>query len=200
MSGDKKYILDLVESKKYTGTFVEIGTWTGDFAEALLKSTQCKTLVCVDPYKFFNDFSYRDSMNLKLHADAEKRFVSAKTRLEKVGNRRVQMLRKLSMDAVPDFEDASLDFVYIDGNHEYKYALEDILAWYPKIKPGGILAGDDIWSTRLEEYENNNMLVKFGGAEFSWGVFGVYPAVLEAERVLGIQITIQGTQFYSVKT
>jgi len=199
MSADKVYILDLVKEKQYRGTFVEIGTWTGDFAEALLKSTQCTTLVCVDPYKFFNDFSYRDSMNLKLHSNAENRFQTAKRRLETIGKNRIQMLRKVSMDAIHDISDNSLDFVYIDGNHEYKYALEDILAWYPKVKAGGILAGDDVWSTRLEDYTDNNMLIKFGSDESSWGVFGVYPAVLEAERILRIQITIQGTQFYYVK-
>jgi len=199
MLGDKTHILELLREKKYTGTFVEVGTWTGDFAEALLKTTQCQTLVCVDPYKFFDDFSYQDSMNLKLHSDAEKRFETAKARLESVGQTRVKMARALSMDAVQTFQDESLDFVYIDGNHEYKYALEDILAWYPKLKPGGLLAGDDIWSTRLEDYEQNNMLIKFGTGEF-WGVFGVYPAVLEAERILGIHCTIKGTQFYYVKT
>lgn len=200
MSGDKGYILKLLQDKHYTGTFVEIGTWTGDFAEALLKGTQCQRLVCVDPYKFFNDFSYRDSMNIKLHSDAENRFQAAKKRLETAGRTRVQMSRKLSMEAVQEFQDESVDFVYIDGNHEYKYALEDILAWYPKVKPGGILAGDDIWSTHLEEYTEKNMMVKFGEDQSSWGVFGVYPAVLEAERVLGIKISIHGTQFYYVKT
>jgi hypothetical protein len=200
MSGDKAYILDLVKAKQYTGTFVEVGTWTGDFSEALLKSTQCQRLVCVDPYKFFSDFSYRDAMNLKLHAGAEKRFEAARQRLEKAGNHRVQMLRKLSMDAIHEFQDASLDFVYIDGNHEYKYALEDILAWYSKLKSGGMIAGDDVWSTRLEDYQQNNMLIKFGSDESAWGVFGVYPAVLEAERVLGVKFSIQGTQFYYVKT
>lgn len=201
MSGDKEYILNLIKEKKYTGTFVEVGTWTGDFAEALLKHTECKKLFCVDPYIFFNDFSYRDSMNLKLHSDADKRYQAAKRRLEGVaGPGRVEILRKTSMEAVHNFQDESLDFVYIDANHEYKYALEDILAWYRKIRSGGLLAGDDVFSTRIEDYNNNNnMLITFDKDSSTWGVFGVYPAVLEAQRQLGISFTIQGTQFYYVK-
>ncbi len=198
MSGNKEHILNLLKEKNYTGTFVEVGTWTGDFAEALLKHTECKKLVCVDPYIFFNDFSYRDSINLKLHSDAEKYYQEAKGRLELVsGADRVEILRKTSMEAVHHFQEESLDFVYIDANHEYKYALEDILAWYPKIRSGGLLAGDDVFSTHIEDYNNNNnMLITFDKDSSTWGVFGVYPAVLEAQRKLGISFTIKGTQFY----
>ena len=44
------------------------------------------------------------------------------------------------------------------------------------------------------------MLIKFGNNSETWGIFGVYPALLEAERILGIQFVIQGTQFYYIKT
>jgi glycosyltransferase involved in cell wall biosynthesis len=47
------------------------------------------------------------------------------------------------MQAVTDFADESLDFVYIDGNHQLKYVVEDIVEWTKKIKKGGIIAGHD---------------------------------------------------------
>ncbi len=40
-------------------------------------------------------------------------------------------------------EDRSVDFVMIDGSHDYDRVLEDIAAWLPKVRPGGILGGDD---------------------------------------------------------
>ena len=196
----KECILKILQDKKYTGIFVEIGTWTGQFAETLLNNTHCTRLFCVDPYKHFDDLSYPDYINTQLQTGGDTYFYKTKSHLEEQFGSRVTLVRKSSMEAVNDFQESSLDFVYIDGNHEYSHVLEDILAWFPKIKSGGILAGDDIYSRNIQEYTNNNMLIHFGGDEPSWGVFGVYPAVLEAQRLLGIQFTIQGTQFYYVKS
>ncbi len=41
------------------------------------------------------------------------------------------------------FADASLDFVFIDGDHSYPAVCADIDAWLPKIKPGGWIGGHD---------------------------------------------------------
>jgi cephalosporin hydroxylase len=45
---------------------------------------------------------------------------------------------------VKEFKDASLDFVYLDGDHQTDAVVADIDAWKPKIRKGGILAGHDI--------------------------------------------------------
>ena len=39
--------------------------------------------------------------------------------------------------------DGSLDFVYIDGDHTLKGTNTDLAAWWPKLRPGGWLCGDD---------------------------------------------------------
>lgn len=42
-----------------------------------------------------------------------------------------------------EYEDESLDFVFIDGDHNYDGCKKDIVNWYPKVKKGGIIAGHD---------------------------------------------------------
>lgn len=39
--------------------------------------------------------------------------------------------------------ESSVDFVFIDADHRYEGVLRDIKAWWPTIKPGGVLAGHD---------------------------------------------------------
>lgn len=48
-----------------------------------------------------------------------------------------------SREAAENYNDASLDFVYIDAGHDYDSVHADISAWLRKIRPGGTLAGDD---------------------------------------------------------
>jgi len=47
------------------------------------------------------------------------------------------------MEAVEDFKDESLDFVYIDGHHGFRYVAEDLCEWTQKVKKGGIVSGHD---------------------------------------------------------
>ena len=54
-----------------------------------------------------------------------------------------------SLDAVKLVVDGSLDFVYLDGSHEYGDVRDDIVAWYPKVKLGGVFGGHDFKTGRM---------------------------------------------------
>ena len=41
------------------------------------------------------------------------------------------------------FEEASIDYIMVDGAHEYEPVMDDILNWWPKLKPDGVMFGDD---------------------------------------------------------
>lgn len=60
---------------------------------------------------------------------------------------RLHVVRKESVAAAKDFEDGSLAMVMIDDAHSYEGCLESIRAWAPKLRQGGILAGDDYHET-----------------------------------------------------
>jgi hypothetical protein len=55
----------------------------------------------------------------------------------------VRILRLDSVAAARAFDDASIDFCFIDGDHWYDPVRRDVLTWLPKMKPGGIIAGHD---------------------------------------------------------
>jgi len=56
---------------------------------------------------------------------------------------RVVVIRDLSTRAASLIQDQSLDFVYLDAGHNYDSVIADLEAWRPKVKPGGLLCGDD---------------------------------------------------------
>jgi len=48
-----------------------------------------------------------------------------------------------SVKAARCFDDGELDFVFIDADHSYQATKSDITAWWPKLRPGGLLIGHD---------------------------------------------------------
>lgn len=121
-------------AKLFTGFGAEIGTEQGAYAEIIAK--YAKKLYCVDAWKPYR--GYRDHTR---EGKLERFFETTVARLSKCPN--VWIVRKFSMDAVKDFQDEQLDFVYIDANHSYDSVIEDITQWSKKIKKGGIISGHD---------------------------------------------------------
>lgn len=54
-----------------------------------------------------------------------------------------QIIRSTSQDALKYFEDESLDFIYIDGDHSFRFFAEDIVEWSKKVRKKGIVSGHD---------------------------------------------------------
>ena len=53
------------------------------------------------------------------------------------------MLRNWTADAAALVADGSLDFVYVDASHDYRNARADLMDWWPKLRVGGLFAGND---------------------------------------------------------
>ena len=49
----------------------------------------------------------------------------------------------LTSVAAANVETASLDFVFVDADHSYEGAKQDILRWFPKLREGGVMLGHD---------------------------------------------------------
>ena len=182
-----------------SGVFVEVGTWEGDFSYELLRNTLAEKVYCVDPYKHFDDDSYPDGMNALTQSQFDAKYETVRRRFQPFGDR-VEFLRMNSTSAATRFPDESIDFVYIDGNHDSKFVYEDICAWYPKVKKGGYLCGDDVYSTNLSEHDANGNVLRVwsrdsAGKPSCWGHYGSYTAALKAKERFRFDFTIDQTQF-----
>lgn len=109
---------------------VEIGVNKGEYGIVLCKAGL--KMYGVDPWENYRGYK-REGGYLSRHSEA----------LENLKGYDYTTIQKYSMDALSDFEDESLDFVYIDGNHTLPYVCMDIFGWERKVRKGGIIAGHD---------------------------------------------------------
>lgn len=123
-------------------TGAEIGTHRGDFAAILLERWP-GTLYCVDPWSVPPGYEPQVGTLWGGAATREDDFTAARARLSIYRNR-VRYIRDVSESAAKRFEDASLDFVYIDGDHRREMVALDIETWWPKVSKGGAISGHDI--------------------------------------------------------
>lgn len=86
------------------------------------------------------------------------------------------MIEKISSEAVKRFRE-KVDFVYIDGNHKYKYVKKDLENYYPLVKKGGVFGGHD-----------------FGNLEFQ----GVAQAVMEFCVKHNLKINVCDTDWFCI--
>ena len=112
----------------------EIGVDKGHFSEKFCQVGL--TLYAIDPWRIYKDFRAARGQRR-----FDKQYEEAKSYL--AGYPNCIVIRKTSMEAVADFADGSLDFVYIDANHEFRYIAEDLVEWTKKVRRGGIVAGHD---------------------------------------------------------
>jgi predicted O-methyltransferase YrrM len=114
----------------------ELGVWAGGYSEVLCRRMPGLELYCVDPWAPYA--AYRERKNDA--AGIALAYAEAQRRLQPFA---VTFLRMPSRDAAAAVPDASLDFVYIDANHERAYVEEDLATWTGKVRPGGVMAGHD---------------------------------------------------------
>jgi hypothetical protein len=169
------------------GTAVEIGTFKGDFAEYFLRESPNSYLFCVDPYKRFEEGIYKDNINSHSQEQYDALYEQTRKRLQTAAPGRFQLKRLLSVEAAQDFPDSSVNFLYIDGNHDYKHVMEDLVTWLPKIAKGGVIVGDDVTDHDDSQRDaNGDIRVEAGG--LFYGYYGVKKAVTDFCNSRGLTV------------
>lgn len=110
----------------------EVGVYTGYYSRTLLDNIPGLELLCVDSW---TAGTWR-----------ERAYPVAKEVLTRYPG--ATLLRLPSVEAAKTVQDGSLDFVFIDADHSYKSVKEDLRAWSPKVRKGGIVSGHDYMEGR----------------------------------------------------
>jgi len=155
----------------------EIGVWQGDLSRAILKHKPSE-LHLIDPWASQDVIKRCYSINQAAMDQIYKRVLNIFSKLNEV-----TVHRKFSTDV--DFPEQYFDWVYIDGDHSYNAAKKDLEFYYPLMKKGGHLCGDDygLWEDRPK--------TGFG----SDGGGGPKPAVDEFVKEYNLKLELKDNQF-----
>lgn len=113
----------------------EVGVYKGSFTEKLCRAGL--KMYAIDPWMAYQGAGRTQTEQNRqnfLFGHAQRTLAPYKT---------CEIIRSTSMDALKYFEDNSLDFVYLDGDHSFKHIAADLVEWTKKVKPGGIVSGHD---------------------------------------------------------
>jgi len=123
-------------------TGVEIGVYKAKYTEKLCESGL--KIYAVDPWGIFTEYP-RDDDTVFINRQ-QFLYEHALRVLNPFNN--CTVIRKTSMEVVKEFDVGSIDFVYIDGDHRFRYIAEDIYEWSKIVRTGGIVSGHDYFDSR----------------------------------------------------
>ena len=119
-------VISELVSKENIG--IELGVAEGGFAKRMISSGKFRKFFGVDQYGDIHDT--REYLNALKSLDFT--------------NENYFLIRCDFSSALDLFEDNFFDFIYVDGfAHTGEEGGKTLIDWYPKLKTGGILAGDD---------------------------------------------------------
>jgi hypothetical protein len=137
---------EMVKRANFISHFVEVGAFKGkSTAYMAVEIANCKKAIRFDVVD-----TWQGSLEHQKGEFSEDSSVVANHLFEDFSRNTssvadfIRPVRMTSLEASRLYPDKSLDFVFIDASHDYDNVKADILAWKPKIKPGGYLGGHDL--------------------------------------------------------
>jgi len=125
------------------GVGAEVGVWRGEFSRRLLETARPEKLYLIDPWEFQAEFGDCWYGGLRAKSQADMDAIHDEVR-DAFGSRPdVVIARGYSVDVLGGYPDGRFDWIYIDGNHYYDPVLADLRLARAKVRPGGLITGDD---------------------------------------------------------
>lgn len=130
----------VLNSRGLLGIGVEVGVHRGEFSECILERWRGRRLISVDAWSA--ELDPAGGAILGGQAGYDELLREARERLARFGERS-EILRLPSVEAAELVPTGSLDFVYVDAAHDLESVRADLEAWFPQLRPGGLLCGHD---------------------------------------------------------
>jgi hypothetical protein len=137
----REYLPEFLVSQGYkVGAEIGVykGAFTGRFLHAGLK------MYAIDPW---TPFTGQGRSQQKREVQEEIYDIACRSLKPYTDTGQCQIIRKTSMEALTGFKPGALDFVYIDGNHEFPNVAQDLYEWNKIVRPGGVMSGHDYFNT-----------------------------------------------------
>ena len=135
---NEKELVWLAANAMMYDKIVEVGCWMGRSTRALADNTD-GTVWAVDHW--LGSSEHQILLQDKTPDYLFEMF--CKNLAEHIHSGRVRPVRLPSVQAALYLEPIKFDMVFIDGSHDYESVVEDIKAWKPMVRSGGIICGHD---------------------------------------------------------
>jgi len=133
-------IINVNDYKDKSINYLEIGTYYGAnllYCGKTYGLHKDSKLYCIDPWEDYNDYSEYKNEQPQIYEG----FIE---NIKNLGFQdKIIINRGYSNKELCKFDDDFFDIIYIDGNHEAAYVLEDAVISFRKLKKNGIMIFDD---------------------------------------------------------
>lgn len=140
---------------------VEVGVAYGYHARAMLETLKNVQYIGIDPYlpNYDPNDPFTDNVaqlfNCQSVDGMDRLYETVNETLTEEFGSRFTLKRIKSVVASAEMSNLKIDLVFIDGDHRYQAVYDDLRSWWPKIRPGGVLAGDDYEMPEVRLAVNN---------------------------------------------
>ncbi len=136
---------ELLKTMPHGKLSLEIGVWKGEFSRILLEELKPSKLCLIDPWGVQPDSESGASLaGARSQQDMDQIFDAVReTYGKEIALGQVSVIRDFSVPALELFEEDSIGFAYLDGDHSYEGVSADLSALLPKMMSGGVIMLDD---------------------------------------------------------